>query len=471
MNLAINLSHYVSSFFKGNVFSSLTSYQKKVALAASTVFTFCTACYVIHRYFFANKEIEEKKDSPQGVDKKVVNQAGILFGKKGDDNTNPNEKDKKQTSQSTKRKESKLDGEGTIIFTDGKFKGCVGKGTFKSSQLFGSGKITSADQKTIWKGNFKNNELDGKGQITYPDGKIVEGTFKAGLLDENFPCKVTHPDRRVWEGKMKNGQLNGTGHIIFTDGTIYKGEFVNNKLNGQGTITYKSGDIKESSGIFQDNRLNGLGKMVYSCGDVCEGLFVNDKLDGQGTITFATGEIHEGFFKEGKLHGKGKIIHIDGSILEANFVNNDPEGICKVTYLDQEVWTMNRKKNVTIGETEISYNGMTAKGKFSGKLSNNTLSGEGTITDPNHQTKRTGTFKNNELQGFGSIIDLSSGVTKEGKFKNGVLLGNVKITYSDGVIWEGKVNAQGLLDGKGKIKTTSGKKEDVEFKDGLLVKS
>jgi hypothetical protein len=97
------------------------------------------------------------------------------------------------------------------------------EGTFRGDYLWGAGKISYADGRSL-QGNFQVNQLFGRGVETWPDGRRYEGQFFGGR--SNGPGKYTAADGTVEEGKFRPGvKLHGWGTRTSPDGVTLVGEF------------------------------------------------------------------------------------------------------------------------------------------------------------------------------------------------------------------------------------------------------
>ena len=70
-------------------------------------------------------------------------------------------------------------GQGKIMYTSGKYKGCVMEGQWVNDKINGSGKLTSPCG-LFFEGLF--NAGEGRGKVHYPDGRVAKDTFKADYI-------------------------------------------------------------------------------------------------------------------------------------------------------------------------------------------------------------------------------------------------------------------------------------------------
>ena len=144
--------------------------------------------------------------------------------------------------------------------------------------------------------------------------------------------------------------------------------------------------------------LNGQGKMTNRYGDVYEGTFKDGKLSLE-KMTNRYGDVYEGTFKGGKLHGQGKLIRTNGEVFEGTFKDGNLNGKGKMVY-------------------------------------------KGDVYE--------GTFKGGELNGQAKLIRVNGDVV-EGTFNIGQLDVQGKITRSNGVVEEGTIENDKLIQGNSVI--------------------
>ncbi len=196
-------------------------------------------------------------------------------------------------------------GRGRFVFkdiknsVDGEF-----KGNFIDGKLNGEGTLIYSDGESF-SGEFRDGKKNGKGIYTYANGSKYEGEYKDDLQNGKGIYTSVSGDKYI--GDYLDGKTNGTGTYIFSNGNKYEGEFKDGQYHGHGTFTYKNGS--KYVGSFRHNKKSGFGTYTYGAGkwegDKYVGEYKNDNYNGQGIYTFASGDTYEGEHKNGKAHGQG----------------------------------------------------------------------------------------------------------------------------------------------------------------------
>ena len=194
---------------------------------------------------------------------------------------------------------------------------------------------------------IKTNPLNGKGVLQLNNGKIYEGEFVDGML--NNYGKYTDEEGTIYEGVFKNGILNGKAKII----TLKLNKNSSKSKDILDTVTY-NGDVKDLKkeglgkevcndyiyeGEFHNNMKNGKGKIKYiQTGDTYEGEFKNDEINGNGTYKWINNSQYTGNFKNGKMNGEGTFKWPDGSEYSGEYVNGIKNGIGQFQWSDGNVF-------------------------------------------------------------------------------------------------------------------------------------
>lgn len=149
-----------------------------------------------------------------------------------------------------------------ISFPDG----TIAEGQFKNGKLY-KGKMTQSNGtivETKEEGKFKDAVLYGKGRISFPDGKTLQGEFKNHRL--NGRGFITQTDGTTLKGRFQNDQLEGFGMMLKPDGTKVRGIFNQNELTGPKNRSWKKGEkkIKGQQPEHRSRRVNNLRTLFLS---------------------------------------------------------------------------------------------------------------------------------------------------------------------------------------------------------------
>lgn len=212
-----------------------------------------------------------------------------------------------------------------------------------------------------------------------------------------------------------NGIRDGFG-ILYTSKYVRRGEFRNGEFTGWGREGRYGGEFYE--GKFENGILTGKGIHRNKKGYIYQGDFVNKRKNGQGDLT--SDNIHYiGSFRDDKLNGRGHIEYLkEGHTYDGDFRDNEIYG----------------------------------KGIF--KWSN------GDVYD--------GPMEDGKMHGRGKYIHFN-GQIYEGDYRDGLKDGYGKLTNPDGSYYQGNFK-NGLPDGRGLYVSKNGKKSNVEFIQGNVVK-
>jgi len=206
-------------------------------------------------------------------------------------------------------------GQGTLIYSDGKY-----VGRWKNGLRHGEGTFIS-DDGTKYICYWVDDAPNGKGKIINPDGSSFTGVIKNWQPYDGYGTVIGGNYR--YEGRLKNGLFQGKGSITyiekedesasgFADGDMYAGNFVDSQKHGQGTFYYANGD--KYSGNWKMNQKHGKGTMKWSeRGIEYTGQWINNQPDGKGTLTYLNGAVYTGNFKRGCFEGQGTMVWADGS--------------------------------------------------------------------------------------------------------------------------------------------------------------
>ena len=148
----------------------------------------------------------------------------------------------------------------------------------------------NGDLSTTIEGFFKDGKLDGSGTITFSNGNKYVGEIKDGKFNGNGTFTWINGDKYV--GEYKDGKQSGNGTFTGANSHKYVGEYNDNKRNGKGTFTDSKGN--KYVGEFKDGKLNGNGTLTYANGNKYVGEFKDDNQTGNGTLTDAKGNKQDG---------------------------------------------------------------------------------------------------------------------------------------------------------------------------------
>lgn len=206
-------------------------------------------------------------------------------------------------------------GQGTLIYSDGKY-----VGRWKNGLRHGQGTFVS-DDGTKYICNWVDDAPEGRGKIVNPDGSTFSGIIKNWEPYDGYGTVIGGNYR--YTGYLKKGLSQGKGSITYiekdeksasgyADGDMYVGNFVNGQIHGEGILYYANGDIY--TGSWKMNQRHGKGTMKWVEGGMeYTGQWINNQPDGKGTLTYLNGTIYKGSFKTGCFEGQGTMIWADGS--------------------------------------------------------------------------------------------------------------------------------------------------------------
>ncbi len=118
-------------------------------------------------------------------------------------------------------------------------------GEWQAGQANGQGSINFGDgsfKGDMYVGQFRNNIFSGRGTYSYANGDKYVGEFKDGRFNGQGIYTLANGVKYV--GEFKDGQFSGRGIYTLDNGAKYVGEYRNNKKNGLGTYSYANGDVR-----------------------------------------------------------------------------------------------------------------------------------------------------------------------------------------------------------------------------------
>ena len=163
-------------------------------------------------------------------------------------------------------------------------------------------------------GEWKNGQADGQGTLIYGDGPFKGGKY-IGQFSNNIQSgrgtyTVANGDKYV--GEWKDGKINGQGTYTFADGEKYVGAYKDGKRDGKGTNNYRNGDIYV--GEWKDGKANGQGIVTYADGKKYVGGFKDDNFHMQGTEYASNGSItRQGIWTNGFLTTSAPVPQVTAS--------------------------------------------------------------------------------------------------------------------------------------------------------------
>lgn len=269
---------------------------------------------------------------------------------------------------------------------------------------------------------------------------------------ESETTQLRYGDGSVYNGETIDSTIrNGTGTYIWStgesesDNASYEGQWVNNTMTGFGELVLPG--IGVYKGDFLNNKRQGKGSFIWTYeGEPAtgspvsfEGDWDNDKIGAQGTLVIAGLGTYVGSFCKQQRSGSGTFTWNDGSIYEGDWTNDQINGDGTYTLPD----------------------GTILKGKFQ----KGTLF-KGTVT----YAVENGTAIRNITAGKAQPdvrVTYNDGTILEGKTKAADFIGNVTVTYSNGDQYVGTIQ-NGLKHGKGTYTWRSGAHYKGEWRDDLM---
>ncbi len=134
-------------------------------------------------------------------------------------------------------------------------KGQTGGGVGRDGLVSGKGKLVwrvrgsaSYDPRTVfsvYSGEMRDGRPDGSGRLEIRSGEVLEGTWKAGVLDGEG-LRIDAAGNR-YEGAFVDGRPHGQGRLLSRNGEIYAGSFVDGLRHGKGRVTLAGGTSYEST--------------------------------------------------------------------------------------------------------------------------------------------------------------------------------------------------------------------------------
>jgi len=169
---------------------------------------------------------------------------------------------------------------------------------------------------------------------------------------------------------------------------------------------------------------------VYQ-GEIQDGLF-----HGKGTIRYPSGSHYDGLFKEGVYHGQGTLVFSDGSEYQGEFSEGRLTGKFVVESSKESLhYEGDLLDGYMHGQGTLTTDGYTYIGGFKDRM----FEGFGKITYENGVVYE-GAFLNGLYDGEGMFLD-DEGGRYEGQFKDNYYHGVGKIVYQNGSVYEGGFKA------------------------------
>ncbi|WP_228895034.1 hypothetical protein [Pseudoduganella aquatica] len=182
--------------------------------------------------------------------------------------------------------------------------------------------------------------------------------------------------------------------------------------------------------------------LEYAGGTRYTGAVSNGKPDGMGKISLPNGSYYEGPFVQGVPHGKGKLASDSGLVYLGEFDRGYGRGQGEVSYPS--------------GSEAISYKGQVDYMRPSGKGELVTKTG-----------RYMGGFEDGNMHGAGEFTAAKKPVTLSGAWRRG----GFEWAATDGIVFNGPADANGLRHGKGTCRGTDA--SDIPtpcvFKEGKLL--
>lgn len=152
-------------------------------------------------------------------------------------------------------------------------KGQPGGGVGQDGLVSGKGKLVwrvrgsaSYDPRTVfsvYSGEMRDGHPDGRGRLEIRSGEVLEGSWKAGVLDGEG-LRIDAEGNR-YEGTFVAGRPHGQGRLRSRNGEIYAGPFVDGLRHGKGRVTLAGGTAYESTWE-RDREVGGLSDRLADAG-------------------------------------------------------------------------------------------------------------------------------------------------------------------------------------------------------------
>lgn len=144
-------------------------------------------------------------------------------------------------------------------------RGQPGGGVRQDGAVSGKGRLVwrirgsaSYDPRTVfsvYSGDLKDGRPDGRGRLEIRSGEVLEGTWKAGIL-EGEGLRIDAAGNR-YEGSFVAGRPHGQGRLMLRTGEVYAGAFADGLRHGTGRVTLPGGTSYES--VWERDRERGGG--------------------------------------------------------------------------------------------------------------------------------------------------------------------------------------------------------------------
>ncbi len=254
-------------------------------------------------------------------------------------------------------------------------------------------------------GEFRGGRRNGRGLYACPNGYLYEGSYEMDVVHGRGAETLESGER--YEGDFVQGVRSGQGRMTFTDGSTYEGGYLNGKRAGEGTQRYADG--ASYTGDWKDDLRNGSG--VYTSGDgkwTYDGQWANDKRQGDGRLTEVSGQYtYIGPYVNDKRQGNAVVQFGDGRVFRGPFVNDEQKGASEMTFRDGRKITGEFLDHLPHGQAMEQSN----TGTLNGVWTNGMLNGLVKVTYANG-LRFEGMYVNNKRNGIGTDF-LSDGSKEE----------------------------------------------------------
>lgn len=242
------------------------------------------------------------------------------------------------------------------------------------------------------------------------------------------------------QGEFRDGLLyNGTGSSVFKNGDVHSGTWVNGLLQGYAEILFAGGN-RSLRGMFHEGAfVSGSGTIVFKNGGMFTGEWSEGRWNGPGTLVFPTGDTRVGNFVDGLLEGAGQQVYVDGAVCEGQYVLSKRVGVHTTTLPD----------------------GSVLRGTYE---DDKLVNGTGVINFGNGRLY-TGEVRNGLQHGKGRLVDKDK--VCEGSWGKSRQHGYGRVTYSDGLTYQGKFIAGKLYHGQGTMRVDANTMYEGYWVDGL----
>lgn len=148
------------------------------------------------------------------------------------------------------------DGYGAIYYDNGDSY----KGNWVNGEKQGQGSYYYIFSKSTFTGDWDKNQKHGQGALTLANGDSVEGAWIKDSLQASH-VTIRYSNGETYEGAMKAGKRHGQGTVTYTSSSTYWGGWRDDLREGKGVLTFKDRSFFE--GVFKNDYTAGYGVLVF----------------------------------------------------------------------------------------------------------------------------------------------------------------------------------------------------------------